>query len=187
MLQLHYCAMKRVYSFLLLPLLLSACWAAQVGVLPKKDVSLKKATDSKFHVGDVWSYVTREGEEQSRLTVVRIDESPELGVIVHIGVDHVRLANCHGGPEPEAIPHMPFARAALESSVTRLVASNQPLPQYADGYEEWRAAYSKKKAGIYVVGVAEAVDVAEYTFRQGIGCNPEPDKGKRRSSVNNFQ
>jgi hypothetical protein len=143
---------------------------AQVGVLPKNDVTLKDATDDKFRVGDIWEYETRKGEEHSRLTIVKIDDSPELGLIVHIGVDNVRLSNCHGGPEPEAVPHMPFTRKALEASVKRRVASEQPLPDFQGGYEEWKTAYLKKHAGVYVVSVAGAVSVAEKTFRAGIGC-----------------
>lgn len=41
---------------------------AQVGVLPKNDVTLNQATDEKFRVGDVWEYQTRKGEERSRVT-----------------------------------------------------------------------------------------------------------------------
>lgn len=143
---------------------------AQVGVLPKKDVSLKHTTDEKFQVGDVWQYQTRKGEERSRITILRVDDSPEIGIIVHIGVDSVHFANCHGGPEPDAVPHMPFARNALEMSVKKKLASGQPLPSYEDGYRDWKDAYAQKHAGVYVVSIAEAVSVAEKTFQKGIGC-----------------
>jgi hypothetical protein len=142
----------------------------QVGVLPKKDVTLKQSTDEKFKVGDVWEYQTRKGEEHSRITILRVDESPELGTIVHVGVDNIRFANCLGGPEPDSVPHMPFARKALDVSVVKKAASGQPLPDYEEGYREWREAYEQKHAGIYVIGVADAVSVAEKTFQKGIGC-----------------
>jgi hypothetical protein len=142
----------------------------QVGVLPKKDVTLKESTDAKFRAGDVWEYQTRKGEEHSRITILRVDDSPELGTIVHIGVDKIHFANCHGGPEPDSVPHMPFARKALDGSIAKKVASGQPLPNYEEGYREWREAYEQKHAGIYVVGVADAVSVAEETFQKGIGC-----------------
>jgi hypothetical protein len=67
----------------------------QVGILPKNDVALKETTDEKFRVGDVWEYHTRKGEKHSRITILKVDESPELGTIVHTGVDKVRLSNCH--------------------------------------------------------------------------------------------
>src|SRR6266404_426854 len=143
---------------------------AQIGVAPKKDTTLQDATDAKFKPGDVWEYTTREGEERSTLTILKVDNSPELGVIVHIGVEKIKLANCRGGPSPESVPHMPFARKALDDSVTKKIASNRPLPNFREGYEEWKEAYSKKKAGIYIVGVSSAVGVAEKTYRSGIGC-----------------
>ena len=45
------------------------------------------------------------------------------------------------------------------------------MPNYRDGYEEWKEAYSRKKAGIYVIPVAKAVAVAEKTYQSGIGCD----------------
>jgi len=44
------------------------------------------------------------------------------------------------------------------------------LPDYEDGYNEWKKAYSKKYAGIYVIPVPKAVAVAEKTYRSGRGC-----------------
>jgi hypothetical protein len=149
---------------------LSLVMNAQIGVRPKNDVTLKQTTDEKFRAGDVWEYQTRKGEERSRITILRIDDSPELGIIVHIGVDNVHFANCHGGPGPDAVPHMPFARKALEASVKKKLASDQPLPSYEEGYQDWRDAYVQKHAGVYVVSVADAISVAEKTFQKGIGC-----------------
>ena len=155
------CALPAIFCLAVFP---------QIGVLPKKNVTLKDATDDRFRVGDVWEYATQKGEEHSRLTIVKIDQSPELGLIVHVGVDNLRFSNCHGGPKPQAVPHMPFARKALEASVTKQVASKQPLPDFQGGYEDWKTAYSKKKAGVYIFSVGDAVSVAERTFRAGINC-----------------
>lgn len=65
---------------------------------------------------------------------------------------------------------MPFARKALEASVKKKLASDQPLPSYEEGYQDWRDAYVQKHAGIYVVSVGDAISVAEKTFQKGIGC-----------------
>jgi len=153
-------------------LLLAYCCVAsgQIGILPKKDASLRDATDAKFKVGDVWEYMTRQGEEKSTLTILRIDDSPELGLIIYIAVEKIKLLNCHGGPSPNSIPHMPFALKALSESVTKKIASKQALPDYRDGYEEWKAAYLKRRAGIYVIGVSGAIGVAEKTYQSGIAC-----------------
>jgi hypothetical protein len=144
---------------------------AQIGVLPQKDTTLQDATDEKFKVGDVWEYTTRKGEEYSRVTIVKVENSPELGLIVHVAVDKVKLADCLGGASPNSVPHMPFARRALDASVTKRVGSVRPLPDYREGYEEWKQGYSKKTAGIYVVSVSTAVSAAEHSYRSGLGCD----------------
>src|SRR5262249_54834255 len=136
--------MKTVALEILLLFISTASALSQVGALPSTDVSLKKVSDQKFHVGDVWEYLTRPGEERSRLTILRVDRSSELGIIVHVGVDNIKLANCLGGPEPDSVPHMPFAKKALDASVTKRVASNQSLPAFEDGFENWRSAYLRK-------------------------------------------
>jgi hypothetical protein len=166
--------MKMIQQPLLLSWAVTVClcfgMCAQVGVLPKKDVTLKQTTDEKFRAGDVWEYQTRKGEERSRIVILRVDNSPELGIIIHIGVDKVHFANCHGGPEPDAVPHMPFSRKAIDASVKKKLAEDQPLPSYQDGYQDWRDAYAQKHAGVYVVSVADALSVAEKTFQKGLGC-----------------
>jgi len=151
--------------------ILTVAARSQVGALPKNDVRLKDATDPKFRVGDVWEYKTRPGEEHSRLTIVKIDNSAELGLIVHVAVDSLTWKDCQNNPLPESVPHMPFARKALDMSLTNRVATTQSLPDYHNGYEEWKAAYSKKRAGIYLIAVRDAVSVAEKTYRSGIGCD----------------
>ena len=109
---------------------------AQVGVLPSAGGNLQLATDSKYRVGDVWEYATRGGEERSRLTIVRIEVSSRLGIIIHISTDHLTWRTCQGDPLPEQVPHMPFAREAIEHSITRRVGSSRSLPNYQEGYEE---------------------------------------------------
>ena len=150
----------------------SSSSAAQIGILPKKDTTLKDATDSKFHVGDVWQYKTRPGEETSRLIIAKIDDSPDLGVVVHVAVDGLTWKDCEDNRVPESVPHMPFARRAVEESVTKRVGKAESLPNFRNGYEEWQQAYDKKHAGIYAISVAAAVSVAEKTWRAGIGCPP---------------
>ena len=141
----------------------------QVGVLPKNDVRLKEVTDPKFHIGDVWEYKTRSGEEHSRLTILRIESSPELGIILHVAVDNLTWKDCQDNAVPESVPHMPFARQVVDGRVIKRI-SNEPVPEYRDGYENWKEAYSSKRAGIYVIAVRDAVSVAEKTWRSGIGC-----------------
>src|SRR5438552_16281800 len=80
------------------------------------------ATDARFHPGQVWQYKTRAGEEKSTLTILRVESLPKpIDVVIHVRVDNIRLKNCTGGPEPDTMEHMPFTRAAIEGSVTKMI------------------------------------------------------------------
>ncbi len=147
--------------------------SGQIGVLPKSDFHLKDAADTKFHPGDIWEYKTRAGEEGSRLTVLKVDSSPELGAIVHIAVDNLTWRDCQDNAVAESIPHMPFARKAVDASVTRRIGTTQSIPDYKPGYKLWKEDYSKGHAGIYVIEVQNAVSVAETNWRSGIGCETD--------------
>jgi hypothetical protein len=159
---------RLLYSFIIIGLLLMMASArGQVGIVPEKGVTLEDTTDDKFHVGDVWEYKTRKGEEASRLTIVKVDQSGSLGKIIHVGVDHLRVLNNDGEVQFEAVPHMPFVKKALEASVTKKVASKQPLPDLQPGYDEFREAFLSGHAGAYSITVAEAIKVMELTFQKG--------------------
>jgi hypothetical protein len=153
--------------------LLCAAIQAQIGASPKNDTRLSDASDPKFRVGDVWEYKTRSGEENSRLTVVKIDRSPELGIIVHIAVDNLTWRDCQNKPFSQTVPHMPFARKALEASLSRQAGEAKALPDYRGGYDDWKTAFSEKKAGVYIIAVRDAISVAEQTYRAGIGCQSD--------------
>jgi len=89
---------------------------------------------SQFEAGQVWTYQTRPGEEDSRLTVVKVEQQDKLGTIVHIRVDGVAQKNPHA-PDgvSRVIHHMPFDAEAIRKSVIELVASGVPVP---DSFEE---------------------------------------------------
>ena len=146
---------------------------AQIGALPTDNVGLRSSTDSTYRVGDVWEYRARSGEQASKFTVVKIDSSPNLGIIIHIAVDKLNWKTCQGDLLPQQVPHMPFAKKALEASAVRRVGTASKLPDFGDGYEEWRQAFLKKKAGIYTIPIKDAVTVAEETWRKGLRCGSE--------------
>jgi hypothetical protein len=121
--------------------------------------------DKKYQPGQVWQYKTRQGEEHSRITVLRVERLPKVGVIVHVRVNRIGLRNCAGGPEPDNFQHMPFTKDALDRSVTKLEKGSVDIPDLS-GYEQWRADCG----GVYTITVAEAIKAAEYTFNKGLGC-----------------
>ena len=132
--------------------------------------SLRTVNDEKYKPGQVWSYKTRVGEEKSTITILRVEELADKKRIVHIRVDQIHLKNCRGGPEPESFEHMPFAREALDSSTVKLLNTG-PVPDFKNGYSEWRSAWDANNAGIYSITVLEALDVSQATFDKGLGCS----------------
>ena len=123
--------------------------------------------DSKFVPGQVWRYKTRPGEENSTVTILRVEKTPKLGTIVHVRVDGVRFTNCTGGPSPTAIEHAPLSRAALEASVTGKVGSVPKVPDHAAGYQDWLSHCG----GVYMITVDRVVGTDDASFSAGLGCH----------------
>ena len=73
----------------------------QIGMVPNVPVQLQAFRDSKYHVGDGWEYKSRRGEERSRFTVVKVEASPKVGVIIHIGVDNLVWQACRQISAPD--------------------------------------------------------------------------------------
>lgn len=124
-------------------------------------------SDKKFIPGQVWEYKTRIGEETSFLTILKVESLPKGTIVhIHIRIDKVRLKNCSGGPEPETIEHMPFARDAVDKSVTKLLRVESNIPDFQPGYSDWRNACG----GVYTISVADAVQTDEVALNQNLGC-----------------
>jgi hypothetical protein len=152
--------------FLMMLLCASAvCQAADKTCKPPEPT-----TDPKFHAGQIWKYRARPGDDQSFITILRVEKVAGFGTILHVRVDKIRLQNCTGGPEPETIEHMPFARDAVDRSVTKLEKESSEIPDYRQGYDEWR----RSCGGVYAITVAEAVAVDQATFSKKLGCTTKP-------------
>jgi hypothetical protein len=115
-----------------------------------------------FRAGQVRKYETRPGEEASRLVVCRVEPNEKLGTIVHIYVQGVAIRSSVS-PDlvTRVVGHMPFAESALRQSVVTLESSREPLPEYQEGYNNWRDAFDGQKAGIFTISVAGAIDFME--------------------------
>jgi hypothetical protein len=124
-------------------------------------------TMQPFAPGQVWTYNTRPGEEASRIVICRVETDPKLGEIVHIHLNGVRLKNKHApGGSSDQVGHMPYAGDALRKSLTRLESTGTALPSFEDGYQEWRRAFDKGKAGVWTTSVSEAMSGMESALNQ---------------------
>jgi hypothetical protein len=117
---------------------------------------------TRFHAGEQWHYQTRPGEEGSTLTVLKVEDSPRLGTIVHIHVDGLKMKTPPSSSvHSDQIGHMPFSEAAMEQSVTTLIGKDAPLPAFEASYAEWRRAFDSGKGGVFTITVARGVDFVE--------------------------
>ena len=123
--------------------------------------------DDKYKVGQIWQYHTRKGEEKSTLTIVAVERHKKLGRIIniHVGGLRVKNPNADNGFSGE-IQHLPFSKEAVDKSVTKLVGTAKQLPEYKDGYDEWRSAFDDGRAGVFSITVKESIDVMEKTLNQ---------------------
>jgi len=120
-----------------------------------------------FAAGEVWTYSTRPGEEASRIVICRVGADPKLGQIVHIHVNGLQFKNKHApGGSSDQIGHMPYSAEALRKGLTKLESTGAALPAFEDGYQEWRSAFDKGKAGVWTAPVSEAIAGVESALNQ---------------------
>ena len=132
-----------------------------------QDPTLEDTTESKFKVGQMWSYKTRPSEEKSYFIVVKVETHSKLGNIVHIAVRNLKMQNPRS-PDgiSENVDHMPFSEDALNKSAIKILKEKVDLPDFKDGYDEWRNAFDSGRGGIYTITLAEAVKVMETILNQ---------------------
>lgn len=109
-------------------------------------------------VGDIWTYKNRPGEDGSTLTILKIENYPKLGKVVHIRVDGFRMINPVTGNEFNDMPHLPFQAKALERSITHRVGETAEIPDFNQGYAAWRAAFDEGRAGAFKITVRQTLD-----------------------------
>ena len=120
-----------------------------------------------YAAGQIWSYHTRPGEEDSRLYIVRIDRELSAKPIFHIYVDGLKLKNplMTGGIQ-DHLPHAPVSQESLDASVVALLKSDAPMPNIAEGYSLWRLAFGRGQAGVFTMPVKEVVQYIEDAFNK---------------------
>jgi hypothetical protein len=149
------------------PLLLVATNMPALAGDEPKCAQPQPVSDQTYKPGQVWTYNARPGEAESTITILRVESTPKLGVIVHVRIDGFHLKNCSGGPSPTTQQHAPFAKAAIDKSVVKLLRTDSEIPDYEQGYNNWLSHCG----GVYTISVAEMLDVNEKTFNKGMNCS----------------
>ncbi|MHC8345365.1 hypothetical protein [Pseudomonas sp. RT6P73] len=116
------------------------------------------SASKELKAGDIWAYKNRPGEDGSTLTILKIENYPKLGKVVHIRVDGFRLINPVTGNEFNEMPHLPFQAKAIERSITHRVGNTSDIQDFSQGYAAWRAAFDEGKAGVFKITLRQTLD-----------------------------
>lgn len=116
------------------------------------------ANAADLQVGQVWAYKTRIGESNSTLTILKVERYKDLGQVVHVRIDGIRMRNPVQGNIVTDLPHLPFRSAAIERSVTKLLRKSSSLPEFKEGYSTWKQAYDAGQAGAFETDVAATLN-----------------------------
>ena len=119
--------------------------------------------EKSLKVGEEWGFQGRSADPKPTLVILKIESLPKLGEVVHISVRGVRIRNPHvQGGSTDTLPHLPVSRQAVERSVTKLLRSSVIVPDYSEGYEQWKRA----SGGAFTTSVREALDFVEKALSQ---------------------
>ena len=117
--------------------------------------------------GQIWKYKTRKGEEKSRVIILRVEKYDKGEIVVHIAVEGLKIKNSQKEIGiSEEIGHLPFSKESITKSLTELESSNNDLPDYLDGYNEWKNAFDSGKGGMFTISINEAIDYVEQSMNQ---------------------
>ena len=132
---------------------------------PQRSV-LKDTTNSRYKIGQVWSYWTRPQEKNSSFVVVKVEKHPNLGNIIHIALRGLKIRTPNGD-FIETINHVPMPETALDSSGARLQSEKADLPDYEKPYRLWREAFDAGRGKVYGPSIAQVVQEVEARLNRG--------------------
>lgn len=117
--------------------------------------------------GQVWKYHTRKGEEKSRVIVLKVEDYKERGQVIHIAIHGLKIKNEHikGGVTSE-IKHLPFDRKTIEKSLIELDSTIDKLPNFMDGYLQWKEAFDNQKGGVFTMSIKEVINFVDTSINQ---------------------
>jgi len=56
------------------------------------------------------------------------------------------------------IGHLPLSKTAVLKSVTTLVSSDEKLPDFREGYNNWKEVFDSKKEGVFSIIVSDTAN-----------------------------
>jgi hypothetical protein len=125
----------------------------------KKESPFRDTVDLKYRVGQRWNYWARPGEETSTFTIEKIEVHPTLGVIVHIGLDNLKLTM---NKKPVAfVAHLPFSRDAIDKSAAKKIDDEGNIPPFQQDYEKWKKSVEEGTGSVIQSTIADQLNSME--------------------------
>jgi len=124
----------------------------------------------QYNVGQEWNYKTRPTEKNSTLTILKIEEYPETGKVIHISISGLKMKNpASPSGYAETLTHIPISEEALDKSVTSLKNETGKKPDSLEmnGYSYWKKEFDNGNAGIFTITVSEIVSTMEKSIVAG--------------------
>jgi hypothetical protein len=104
-----------------------------------------------FLPGQLWRYDTRDVEQDSTITILKVDDLEEE-TIIHIRIDRVRLNGGLG-----YLSHIAFSADALMNSLTFFVNHLEALPDFEEDYKQWKKEFDDGTINYWTVPVKEVL------------------------------
>lgn len=125
----------------------------------------------QYSVGQEWNYKTRPTEKSSILKILKIEEYPKTGKVIHISIRGLKMKNPSSPTGlAEYISHLPISEEALNKSVTNHLKNEtgkRPDSIEMDGYSYWKKEFDNGNAGIFTIPVSEIVSTMEKSIVAG--------------------
>jgi hypothetical protein len=107
-------------------------------------------------------YRTRPGEEESIVLVGRVENSPDIGEIIHIQIQGLSLRNPYTPTGTQStLGHTALTAEAMRHSVIRRVSGDLDAPAFDEGYRSWQSVFESGEAQVFMISVSEIVDVLQ--------------------------
>ncbi len=119
---------------------------------------LRKVNAEKYSEGQVWSYKTRRGEEESKFIIVKIEKDMRQRKIFHLCIEKVRIKNPRvAGGFSSYIAHIPVSEKILDEDCLKVVDIRKNLPDISNNYKEWK----DQKGGVFAIPIKQIVQNIE--------------------------
>lgn len=107
-------------------------------------------TKSPYAVNQLWSLKNSKNSDCTYAHIFKIETLNSETII------HISILNNH---RQVMIDHLPFSKTSFAKDLQKLVSNDLTFLSDTEGYDYWRTEYDNGKAGVYGIGIVEAVNL----------------------------